>query len=488
MFVAAFLRLGPPVALLAGVLYARYGGIGDAVSAALGVSPVYAGKILSGLAWVAGAVTVIRAVNVLVWERLRRRTSGKPPPRLLVQLGSLIIGFLAVLGISTHVLDYSVTGLVATSSVIGLVIGFAARSLIADTFSGIAMNLDNAFRIGDFVKVIRPPGMVKLVGRVQEVHWRTTRILTPENGLLVIPNSILAESVIFNMSQPDLASEFEHLIVLDFEVPMERALRVLTAAGQAAAADNAAIFDVKVRVNQISADGVHYMVKYMLDPVVLAPGKAKHAVLMNVYRHLDQAGIAPAMPRQESFEAQAPVRAMDDASRAERLLHHVDLFRPLSLDDFQLLAREMKPRAFRAGQTLITAGQPGSSMFVLCEGLVGVRIRWEGQEKEVARLAPGDFFGEMSLLTGEPRSASVVALADTVAYEIEKGAMQLVLDGNPAVAEALSHAAAERRLRSQQSRETKPPEELAEEHASLAGQILAKMGTIFGRKRKPALT
>ena len=135
-----------------------------------------------------------------------------------------------------------------------------------------------------------------------------------------------------------------------------------------------------------------------------------------------------------------------------------------------------------AGVAVATGAASGSTGSVATTGatspVAGARVV----------VGAGGTIGEFSLLTGEPRSASVVALADTVAYEIEKGAMQLVLDGNPAVAEALSHAAAERRLRSQQSRDARPPEMLAEEHASLADQILAKMGTIFGRKRKPALT
>jgi len=127
-------------------------------------------------------------------------------------------------------------------------------------------------------------------------------------------------------------------------------------------------------------------------------------------------------------------------------------------------------------------------MFVVSEGLVSVRIMVADEEVEVARLAPGDFFGEMSLLTGEPRSSTVIATTEATIYEIGKADMAALLDSNPGAAEVLSTAAAERRVLSSAAMMRQPPQAIEAEKASLAHQILTRMTRFFGsRRRRPVV-
>ena len=126
-------------------------------------------------------------------------------------------------------------------------------------------------------------------------------------------------------------------------------------------------------------------------------------------------------------------------------LSPVDIFSPLSAIELRRPATGTTARLFAPGETIIRAGDDGSSMFVVHEGRVDVRVEQQGQERTVSTLGEGDFFGEMALFTGEPRAANVVAREETEVFEIGRAAMKRLFDTNPDLVEALGHVIAERR-------------------------------------------
>jgi signal-transduction protein with cAMP-binding, CBS, and nucleotidyltransferase domain len=138
------------------------------------------------------------------------------------------------------------------------------------------------------------------------------------------------------------------------------------------------------------------------------------------------------------------VRGGDGGAIIERL-SAVDIFAPLSGEETAMIAEASMSHVFAPGETVIRAGDPGSSMFVVHNGRVSVQVSENGKPRTVATLTEGDFFGEMALFTGEPRTANVVAVEETEVLEIGHGAMKRVFDTNPDLVESLSHIIAERR-------------------------------------------
>ena len=110
-----------------------------------------------------------------------------------------------------------------------------------------------------------------------------------------------------------------------------------------------------------------------------------------------------------------------------------------------MLAHAATSHVFAPGETVIRAGDPGSSMFVVHNGRVRVQVSENGRARTVATLSEGAFFGEMALFTGEPRTANIVAIEETEVLEIGHAAMKQVFDTNPDLVESLSHIIAERR-------------------------------------------
>lgn len=455
-------------------------GVHTQFASTTGMNPHHAWLALNIIAWVTGAVLAARLVQALGWNQVGRKT-GKHAPQLLVQITNGLIYVSAGVGMAGTLFDIPMTGAIATSSVIGLVAGFALKSLISDTFSGIALNLDQGFAINDFIMILGKPGAISISGRVTQINWRSTYLKTPENTMLIVPNSVVSEAIVMNWSKPDPTTEFDLVVTLDFEVPSERAVRVLNAAGKAAARENKEIGDCTARISELTTTGITYRMQYMLDPFNLSPAQAKHIILGHIERQMKLTGLTVAHPKVDNWNRETPVLNHDLGHILHRIsqLKKIQLFKQFAEGDLAELAERMTMRQFAPGAKVITAGDPGQSMFLLSEGLASVLIKGEDGQIDVATLRPGDFFGEMSLLTGEPRSATIMALSDTVAFEIDKDDLIPLLDANPDAAELLAIAVADRRLTSAEN--SKKREVVAAERVSLARKILQGMVGFFGR-------
>jgi CRP-like cAMP-binding protein len=152
-----------------------------------------------------------------------------------------------------------------------------------------------------------------------------------------------------------------------------------------------------------------------------------------------------------------------DGSEFIDRLNAVDIFAPLSAEETARLAKNSVRRVFAPGETVIRTGDEGSSMFVVHEGKVSVQVAENGKPRTVAMLKEGDFFGEMALFTGEPRTANVVAMEETEVLEIGFKAMKHLFDTNPDLVESLSHTISERLAELKaKSADSKPDEHEAE--------------------------
>ncbi len=472
-------------ALFAGLAFFRSDLTAQFGQEALGQTRVVLSYVLQICAWLASAWLVNRLLHIFVWEMLVERATGRPVPRLVKDIVATVIFLIAVTGIVSFVFERSVTGIWAASGALGIVIGFALRSMILDVFSGIALNVDDAYRIGDWIMVHQRTADVHIVGRILEINWRTTRLRTTHNNLVVIPNSVMGQAIVTNYMAPTPVSRLELYFTLDFSVPTERAIRVLESATKAVCRPKGVLEDPrpKARVTRVNDLGIEYRVRYWIVPADLSPNKSRHIVVTSVLEHLQHAGLTLAYPKRDVFHTEMPQRHLDSASAEDmtRLLGRIELFSGLEGDDLSRLVHGLVRREYRKGEALITAGEEGDSMFVLVEGLVYVYadVRGEGSEVKVAQIVPGQFFGEMSLLTGERRSATVTTVTDAVAYELGKDAMTELFRARPALAETISRVVAERKLRNEEAGKAVSGEDLEDQKRSLTGEILGRIRSFF---------
>ena len=421
---------------------------------------------LQTAAWITAAIAVIQLVQVFVWEQLVAEYLGAPVPRLIRDMVAGIIMMIAIAGVLTGVFRQNISGILATSGLLGIVLGFSLQTIILDVFTGLAIHFDRPFSTGDWIRLYGE--MEGMDAKVLEINWRTTRLLTETNELVIVPNSILGKMIFTNYNQPDPATRLQISVRLDSAVPVERCRQVLLAAAKG--------------TEEINEVGAKYLVRFWIKPwTPLSPTTASGLVLANVLQNLQFAGIPQGIPKLINFDSRTAPSGTDFGHQFDRIniLRKISLFRSLNDDEFESLAQTSTTQSFVQGETLIRQGDEGDSMYVLLEGLLEVFRTGEGnKETRVAQIQVGRFFGEMSLLTGEPRSATIRAALSSIVLTIQKSALVSLLENRPGLVDHLSRSLAERRL-ADKARELSSTNSLQEQSDSLTDQFKKKILGFF---------
>jgi small-conductance mechanosensitive channel len=430
-------RLVRPAGLLLLLLGARAAlpGFRATLDEALGAGAT--GLLDRGLmagSWLAAAFLLVRALDVCVWQR---RTPHLP--RLLTDLVAALVWLVAGLVVIGKLTTMPLAGILTTSGVAVAVLGFALRDMLASLFAGIALNVERPYRIGDWLEL--SPGTV---GQVIEVGWLTTRLLTQDGVGLVVPNAQLATRGFSNFDHEGGAWRDQVTVTLGYEVSPARAERILLAAAAAVPAANATGRQPDAKIVSLGESGVTWTLRYWVSSYA-ARNEARHQIQAAVLRHLYKAGLGPAHRRVDLFHARMPPRTLEHRTRLDVLLARSDLFGLLGPDELRVLAAAARRCSVAAGMAVVCQGEPGSSLFVVVEGALDVTVDpGHGQPQRVRLLEPGDMFGEYSLLTGEPRSATVTARTASLLFEITKADLVPILERSPELAAAMSRTLAAR--------------------------------------------
>jgi small-conductance mechanosensitive channel len=397
------------------------------------------------------------------------RRSERPVPRLLGDLVAILLFTAAVILVIGGVFHQQIGALITTSSVLVAVIGFSVRELIADFFAGLCINLERPYGLGDWLEVTESG----LVGKVVEINWRATRMVTLRGITVVVPNGLIARNQFKNYSTPKRSFRVLVPVVLDYNVPVEVARRLLLAAVRGAPLVLREP-PPDVMLDSFTDHGLSYLVRFWVadyEPMV----PARDQVMACIHRHLRLGGVQLCHARQDVTLARAAPTPGAEGRRMAAL-RHVELFRALTEGDVNELTEALSVRRIPAGAAVVQAGEAGASLFVVVEGLLEVR----GGTEVLATLGPGEVFGEMSLLTGVPRSATVVAATDALLFEIFDHQLRPILHRRPELAEALGAIVEQR----QQANRNRMPVDAGPCDPPSGGQpLLSRIREFFGLVR-----
>ncbi len=258
--------------------------------------------------WIVPAFLVTVAIQRFVWRPAEART-GTPVPTLLRYFVAFIIFALALFGVVAFVFDYRLTGLLATSGVLAMIIGLAVQLNITNIFAGVALNLERPFRVGDWIMIHgrTPDPDASVIGMVIDINWRTTRLKTADDTEIVIPNGVISEKTITNFNAPSEMSRFQLYFTVDQSVLHERVIDVIQAGVNAVigAEKGGPLAEPapKVRIDRVNETGIVYVVRYRILPSDVSPRQARHNINESVLRQLREAGIELAYPGRRIYEA-----------------------------------------------------------------------------------------------------------------------------------------------------------------------------------------
>jgi len=429
-----------------------------------------------GMAWLLVQLLVHGIVEGALVGILRRRVPG-----LVKDLLRVVIYGAAVAGILKVVLGLPVGGVLATTGLVGVVLGFALRDMIADVFSGIAINLEEPYLIGDTIGL--EDGFI---GRVVEITWRTTRLVSADEITSVVPNGRIGAMAVRNYSQPAQPWRAQVEVILGHEVPVSRAQRVLEAALRGVDED---INRRRAQAQVLKVDelGVHYMLFYWVTSIEeWSPLRTR--VLDAAMECLYHAGIAPVRPRPEVSLRRVAVDRIDETATRRLQLARIELLHELDDAELTRLAGGLTTRSAPPGTRVVREGDDGESLFLVLEGLLEVSVAGAGGvARIVGSLRAGEYFGEFSLLTPEARSASVDAVTECRLLEIGRAALEPLLKGRPELATLLSRRLAERRLASRMALD-RASEASPHHRHELAERLLAHIRAVFHLERSTSVS
>jgi small-conductance mechanosensitive channel/CRP-like cAMP-binding protein len=348
----------------------------------------------------------------------------------------------------------------ATGAVVSGFIALSLQNTLSNIFGGIALQLDDSVRVGDWIQLENGRS-----GKVKEVRWRHTVVETRDWDTLIVPNATLLSSNIMILGKREGAPLQHRMWVyfhVDFRYSPAQVISAINEALQAAPIERVAeepkphciVMDLARDTRESFA---YYAVRYWLTDIAV-DDPTSSAVRGRIFHALRRAGIPLARPAStvfmhfESEEAEER-RAERHHDRRLAAVRDVDLFDGLTPEEIEYVAMQLRYAPFTAGETLTKQGAVAHWLYLLAQGTVEVRTTVEGVKKTVATLQGPSFFGEMGLMTGEPRTADVVATTEVECYRLDKATFEKVLRDRPEIAEQVSKILAARRVGLEATRE-----------------------------------
>ena len=382
-----------------------------------GMAPAVMNGVLAAAVFLAVSVGLLLG-DVVLFDFVALWRKRPQAPLVIRDIGRWILSLIALIVIFRQFFPGVNLNVLAVSSlVVGYVVGNATQDTLGNLIAGLALNAEHPFRIGDWVTVTGH------TGAVVDTTWRATRLKTKEEDYIVIPNSMIAKEAIVNYSRPTGIHACRLTVGVSYDSPPNTVREVIMGVlddAPGVVREPASM----VYLSAYSDSAVTFTLKFFIDDYA-ALDRIQSNVMDRLWYAFRRHGISipypirDVRPRDVRMEEQAKRMMVRDGAR--QLLAGVDLFATLSAQELDRLVERVKVELFAAGETLCRQGEAGDSFYLIRGGRVAVLVAGpDGKATTVAHLEAGAFFGEMSLLTGDSRSGTVVAVSDVEVVRVGK--------------------------------------------------------------------
>jgi small-conductance mechanosensitive channel len=432
---------------------------------------------------IGGGIALIRLWGLLVF-RIVLPFLRMTPPRITEDI-FVIIAYIAWGLVRLRYAGLDLGSIVATSAMITAVVAFAMQDTLGNILGGLALQLDNSIQIGDWIKVD------DLVGRVVDIRWRSTLVETRNWETVVFPNSQLMKNKFMVLGRrTDQPVQLRRWVW--FNVSMEtaptRVVNVVEEAIRQIDIDNVAKNPLPncVLIEMNDTGYARYALRYWLTDLA-QDDPTDAAIRWHIMSALQREGIRLAV-EERSIHITKENEKYEEALRQREVLlriktlRKVELFKQMTDEELRALAERLKYMQFAKGSVIAKQGAAGQHwLFIIINGNVEVFITTaNGETRSLNVLSKGNFFGEMSLMTGSPRVASVIARTDIECYRLDKEAFEGIMSARPAIADEVSHVLVERRAQLDSALQNLDEESLHKEMNNRQGEILATIKRFFG--------
>jgi small-conductance mechanosensitive channel len=392
------------------------------------------------------STAIINLISVFVFAVMLKAMRIRAPLIMRDLLLALAYIIVAITLLSRSGVDLA--GVVATSAVITAVIGFSLQDTLGNIMGGMALQMERTISVGDWVRIDQNEG------RVKEIRWRQTSIETRNWDTIVIPNSVLMKGQVILLGRREGAPQQHRQWVyfnVDFRFAPTDVIQTVETALRADQIPNVASDPPPhCLVMDFKDSYATYAARYWLTDLALTD-PTDSLVRSRIYSALRRANLPLSIPAQSVFvteedESRRERKRSEEVERRVEALRCVELFSDLRDDERRELAAHLRNAPFVRGEAMTKHGAQAHWLYLIIEGEAEVHIAIDGKSEKVATLGSGDYFGEMGMMTGEPRAATVVAQTDVKCYRLDKDGFKDILHRRPEIAEDISHTLARRRV------------------------------------------
>lgn len=406
--------------------------------------------------WMALVISFVRFFAYLIFGGAFRRSDQAEISSLLKTVLSIILYVVAFFIIfQSQYPNVQLAPLFTGSAILGIVVGLALQDTLGNLFAGIALQADQPFQVGDVVSISG-----RGAGVVESISWRGVKLRTFQNKVLAISNAVLGKETLEVAPRDNLNARIVFFNTLYANSPA-RTVQVVRDAVRQVENVSQKIRPV-VRVRNLGDSGIEWEVKYWIEDYSKY-NDTDALIRQRIWYAFQREKIEFAYPtRTIHVETKPQETAFEEhVNTVSERLNNVGIFAPLSDEETERLAQSSKMRVYAPGEAIVRMGQEGNSMFVIIRGSVKVQVPENGVPRTLNELRENDFFGEMSLLTGEPRTATVVAAEETEVLQIRKTALKPIFEANPELVKTICDMVEERRelLRSLAEKSTEAEKE-----------------------------
>jgi small-conductance mechanosensitive channel/CRP-like cAMP-binding protein len=396
------------------------------------------GQFLDVVLVACAAFVVIKTVMILIFDYALKRGRDVDVPgiiRALIRWSA----YLVTISILMHfVLHWDISSLLAGSAIVSLVLGFALQDTLSNLFMGLSIHFERSIQVGHWIKV------GDFEGQVAGVTWRSINIRTFSGDYVIVPNVEFGKMEVTNFSLPTSVHAVNVFVGAMYS---DSPNAVHAAALEACARTHDVLTEPKPKVftEAFSDSAVTYRVKAWINDYGKYP-TIMSGLRSNIWYVFKRRGITIPFPIRTVYMHQVKEATAEEIqARGVDMLKRVYFLSSLTDADLRVLADGMREMVYAAGEDVVHEGDHGEDFFMVREGELNVSKKaHDAQAVAVGTLKDGAYFGEMSLLTGDKRTATVSAVKDSKLIAIGRHPFEKVLRAKPEIAEHMSQTIAER--------------------------------------------
>ena len=421
------------------------------------------------------AVAVIRSVVYFVAHVLLGRFRV---PHILVD-ALFMLGMIAYAIYRLTAVGVNLAGIVTTSAIVTGALAFSAGETLGNLWAGVSLQLENTLRIGDWVR------FDDKVGQVVSIRWRSMAIATSSNETFVVPNSSLMKDRVVVLGRAGEAHALyrrELGFQVDYDHPPAKVIQVITDSLRRCEIPNVARAPAPYCVcKEFQDSGILYRAVYY--PVDIGGLMSTDSdVLVAVYAALQRENMPIPFPQQvvELKRRSGAEEARSELRSRTAVVDQLELFGALTQAEREAVAAGLRRLPYATNDVVFRKGESADSLYILARG--GVRVMDEdesGGRMALAELTAPDYFGEMGLLAGQPRGATVIATEDVLCYRLSKSAFDEVLKARPEIADSLGHVLARRQAENDATLKAASAEARARHAVGGALEIVRRIRSFF---------